>query len=50
VGSCNDAAKEDEGKKIVAELAKLKYEVQHDRALTCVPIRGQEDTVGYAET
>jgi hypothetical protein len=26
----------EEGKKIVAELAHLKYEVEHDRALTCV--------------
>jgi hypothetical protein len=37
VASCDDGAKADEGKKIVAELARLKYEVQHDRALTFVP-------------
>lgn len=34
VSNCDDAEKRDEGKKIVEELAKLKYEVQHDRALT----------------
>ena len=28
--------KHEEGKKIVEELAKLKYEVQHDRSLLCV--------------
>ena len=37
VGACDDADKREEGKKIVAEIAELKYEVQHDRALTCVP-------------
>lgn len=39
----DDAAKQEEGKKIVEELAKLKYELQHDRALT--PIRDD----GYAD-
>ena len=34
VSNCDDAEKRDEGKKIVEELARLKYEVQHDRALT----------------
>jgi hypothetical protein len=34
VSQCDDAAMRDEGKKIVEELARLKYEVQHDRAIT----------------
>lgn len=34
---CDDPEKTEEGKKIVDELARLKYEVQHDRQLT--PIR-----------
>jgi hypothetical protein len=34
VSNCDDAEKREEGKKIVEELAKLKYEVQHDRPLT----------------
>ncbi|GAP92785.2 putative venom protein 2 [Rosellinia necatrix] len=37
VAQCDDAEKRDEGKKIVEELARLKYEMQHDRQL--VPIR-----------
>ncbi|KAI1262216.1 hypothetical protein F5Y18DRAFT_419113 [Xylariaceae sp. FL1019] len=37
VAQCDDAEKRDEGKKIVEELARLKYELQHDRHLT--PIR-----------
>jgi hypothetical protein len=37
VASSDDDEKTAEGKKILAELAQLKYEVQHDRALTCVP-------------
>ncbi len=36
VSDCDDAEKLDEGKKIVEELAKLKYEVQHDRTMTYV--------------
>lgn len=31
-----DSERTAEGKRIVEELAKLKYEVQHDRVLTCV--------------
>jgi hypothetical protein len=31
-----DPAVEKEGKQLVADLAKLKYELQHDRALTYV--------------
>ncbi|KXX77611.1 Protein-glutamate O-methyltransferase, partial [Madurella mycetomatis] len=34
VAACDDTAKREEGKKIVEELARLKYEVQHDRPLT----------------
>ena len=37
VSQCKDAAKSEEGKKIVAEIARLKYEVQHDRPLVFVP-------------
>jgi hypothetical protein len=38
VGSCDDGETADEGKKIIAELGQLKYEVQHDRALTYVSL------------
>lgn len=34
VTQTKDAEKEAEGKKIIEEIAKIKYEVQHDRALT----------------
>jgi hypothetical protein len=35
VSKCDDnPEKQQEGKAIVAEIAKLKYEVQHDRQLT----------------
>jgi len=34
VSQTTDVAKRTEGKKIVEELAKLKYELQHDRKLT----------------
>jgi hypothetical protein len=34
VSEVTDEAKRVEGKKIVEELAKLKYELQHDRKLT----------------
>ncbi|KAK4249850.1 hypothetical protein C7999DRAFT_29719 [Corynascus novoguineensis] len=47
VGSCDDAAKQEEGKKIVAELARLKYEVQHDRPLTPIRDDGYPDVAGY---
>lgn len=36
VSETDDAAKQAEGKKIIEELATLKYEVQHDRTLTWV--------------
>lgn len=35
-GSATDETQQDEGKKIVEALAKLKYEMQHDRQLTYV--------------
>jgi hypothetical protein len=38
VSKCDEPEKRDEGKKIVEEIAKLKYEVQHDRQLTYVPL------------
>ena len=31
MSQATDKEKQEEGKKIVAELAKLKYEIQHDR-------------------
>ncbi|KAK1770718.1 DUF89-domain-containing protein [Phialemonium atrogriseum] len=47
VSQCDDTEKRDEGKKIVEELARLKYEVEHDRPL--VPIRddGYPDVALY---
>ncbi|EGS17529.1 putative UPF0364 protein [Thermochaetoides thermophila DSM 1495] len=47
VANCDDAAQRDEGKKIVAELAQLKYEVQHDRALTPIRDDGYPDVAIY---
>ena len=34
VADATDGPKQTEGKKIIADLAKLKYELQHDRKLT----------------
>ncbi|KAF2087591.1 venom protein 2 [Saccharata proteae CBS 121410] len=36
-----------EGKQIVEGLAKLKYELQHDRQLTPIPDDGEPDVAGY---
>ncbi|KAK3906366.1 putative UPF0364 protein [Staphylotrichum tortipilum] len=47
VGDCDDGVKCDEGKKIVADLAELKYEVQHDRALKPIRDDGFPDVAGY---
>ncbi|RKF56096.1 Protein-glutamate O-methyltransferase SPCC1393.13 [Erysiphe neolycopersici] len=42
-----DELKREEGKKITAELAKLKYELQHDRVLTELADDGQLDNAEY---
>ena len=42
-----DEAAVNEGKWIVAELAKLKYELQHDRELTPIPDDGERDVEAY---
>ncbi|KAL2015733.1 hypothetical protein VTK56DRAFT_4904 [Thermocarpiscus australiensis] len=47
VAACDDATKRDEGKKIVEELARLKYEVQHDRPLTPIRDDGYPDVAVY---
>ncbi|CAJ2510520.1 Uu.00g133290.m01.CDS01 [Anthostomella pinea] len=44
---CDDAAKQDEGKKIVEELVHLKYELQHDRNLTPIRDDGGADVTLY---
>ena len=36
-----------EGKHIISELAKLKYELQHDRELTPIPDDGEADVEAY---
>ncbi|KAK1778673.1 hypothetical protein QBC45DRAFT_158926 [Copromyces sp. CBS 386.78] len=46
-GQTDDAAKREEGKKIINDLATLKYEVQHDRALTPIPDDGVSDVATY---
>jgi len=38
-----------EGKWIVSELAKLKYELQHDRELTPIVDDGESDVTAYNE-
>jgi damage-control phosphatase, subfamily III len=40
-----EAAKE--GKWVVSELARLKYELQHDRELTPIPDDGESDVAYY---
>ncbi|TPX09337.1 uncharacterized protein E0L32_009381 [Thyridium curvatum] len=47
VSQCDDADKRAEGKKIVEELASLKYEVQHDRQLTPIRNDGHDDVAIY---
>ncbi|KAF1957540.1 DUF89-domain-containing protein [Byssothecium circinans] len=42
-----DEEKAKEGKAIVAELAKLKYELQHDRGLTPIEDDGEPDVADY---
>ncbi|KAH8204739.1 hypothetical protein TruAng_001073 [Truncatella angustata] len=43
----DDKPKQDEGKKIVEELGKLKYELQHDRHLTPIRDDGKPDIALY---
>ncbi|KAH8815677.1 hypothetical protein F5884DRAFT_773268 [Xylogone sp. PMI_703] len=47
VSNTEDDEKRAEGKKIVEELAKLKYELQHDRKLSPLLDDGQPDIEGY---
>ncbi|KAI5275244.1 DUF89-domain-containing protein [Aureobasidium subglaciale] len=47
IGKTDDAEKQTEGKSIVSELAKLKYELQHDRQLTPLADDGQGDIESY---
>ncbi|EXF81952.1 hypothetical protein CFIO01_02660 [Colletotrichum fioriniae PJ7] len=49
VTQTKDAEKEAEGKKIIEEIAKIKYEVQHDRALTPIEDDGYPDVTIYNE-
>jgi hypothetical protein len=42
-----DQVTQSEGKEIVSELAKLKYELQHDRELTPIPDDGETDVEAY---
>jgi hypothetical protein len=47
VSETTDETKRAEGKKIVEDLAKLKYELQHDRKLSPLLDDGQPDIAGY---
>ncbi|MCJ1306853.1 hypothetical protein MMC25_000497 [Agyrium rufum] len=47
VSLCKDEEKAQEGKGFVEKLARLKYEVQHDRALSPLDDDGQPDIEGY---
>ncbi|TVY86200.1 Protein-glutamate O-methyltransferase [Lachnellula willkommii] len=47
VSETTDETKRAEGKKIVEDLAKLKYELQHDRKLTPLLDDGNSDIAGY---
>jgi damage-control phosphatase, subfamily III len=47
VTETDDTAKADEGKKIVNELATLKYELQHNRQLTPIRDDGKPDVALY---
>lgn len=44
-----DDATVKEGKEIVSELARLKYELQHDRELSPIPDDGEADVKAYNE-
>ena len=45
----DNEAKQKEGKNILEKLAKLKYEIQHDRILTPLEEDGQRDILDYNE-
>ncbi|KAI1800434.1 DUF89-domain-containing protein [Daldinia bambusicola] len=47
VSECENSEKQNEGKKIIEELARLKYELQHDRKLTPIRDDGGEDVAVY---
>ncbi|KAI2609122.1 DUF89-domain-containing protein [Hypoxylon fragiforme] len=47
VSECDSREKQDDGKKIIEELARLKYEVQHDRKLTPIKDDGGVDVAIY---
>ncbi|KAI0896391.1 DUF89-domain-containing protein [Annulohypoxylon nitens] len=47
VSECDDSEKRDEGKKIIEELSRLKYELQHDRQLTPIRDDGGADVALY---
>ncbi|KAJ0277513.1 hypothetical protein COL940_007756 [Colletotrichum noveboracense] len=49
VAATDDKEKQEEGKKIVEQIARLKYEVQHDRALTPIEDDGYPDVTIYNE-
>ncbi|KAJ0385110.1 hypothetical protein COL922a_006992 [Colletotrichum nupharicola] len=49
VAATDDKEKQEEGKKIVEQIARLKYEVQHDRALTPIEDDGYPDVAIYNE-
>ncbi|KAI1396849.1 DUF89-domain-containing protein [Hypoxylon fuscum] len=47
VSACDEPEKKDDGKRIVEELSKLKYELQHDRQLTPIREDGGADVAIY---
>ncbi|KAI1377050.1 DUF89-domain-containing protein [Hypoxylon crocopeplum] len=47
VSDCDKSEKKDEGKRIIEELARLKYELQHDRKLTPIRDDGGADVAIY---
>ncbi|KAG9228578.1 hypothetical protein BJ875DRAFT_477118 [Amylocarpus encephaloides] len=47
VSETTEETKREEGKRIVEQLTKLKYELQHDRKLSPIPDDGQPDVEGY---
>ncbi|KAI2778019.1 DUF89-domain-containing protein [Daldinia loculata] len=47
VSECEQPEKQNEGKKIIEELARLKYELQHDRQLTPIRDDGAADVAIY---